>query len=87
MLSPAAPALSASRLSQVVPLKAEPYSVDGEPFADAEEAWFWAVQAHDAHRALLFDLDQLFGHGISLPTGRLIVEAPPAEIKQDARKP
>ncbi|WP_049976357.1 hypothetical protein [Azospirillum sp. B506] len=51
MLSPAAPALSAARLSQTVALKAEPYSVDGEPFAGAEEAWFWAVQAQDAKAA------------------------------------
>lgn len=51
MLSPAAPALSVARLSQAVPLKAGPYSVDGEPFADAEEAWFWAVQAHEAKAA------------------------------------
>lgn len=51
MLSPAAPALPAARLSRIVPLKAEPYSVEGEPFAGAEEAWFWAVQAHDAKAA------------------------------------
>ncbi|WP_244560897.1 hypothetical protein [Azospirillum oryzae] len=51
MLSPAAPALPAARLSQSVPLKAEPYSVEGDPFAGAEEAWFWAVQAHDAKAA------------------------------------
>ncbi|PWC82303.1 hypothetical protein TSH100_24120 [Azospirillum sp. TSH100] len=51
MLSPAAPALPAPRLSRAVPLKAEPYSVEGEPFAGAEEAWFWAVQAQDAKAA------------------------------------
>ncbi|MGA1858758.1 hypothetical protein VH569_22445 [Azospirillum sp. 11R-A] len=51
MLRPAAPALPATSVSRTVPLKPEPYSVEGEPFADAEEAWFWAVQAHDAKAA------------------------------------
>ncbi|BAI70818.1 hypothetical protein AZL_001800 [Azospirillum sp. B510] len=51
MLSPAAPPLSAERRSRTVPPRAEPYGVDGEPFAGAEEAWYWAVQAHDAKAA------------------------------------
>lgn len=51
MLSPAAPALPATRLSRAAPLSAEPYRADGEPFAGAEEAWFWAVQAQDAKAA------------------------------------
>ncbi|MBK1836967.1 hypothetical protein JHL17_06035 [Azospirillum sp. YIM B02556] len=51
MLSPAAPALPAARRSEIVPLKPEPYRADGEPFATAEEAWFWAVQAQDAKAA------------------------------------
>jgi len=51
MLSPAAPTLPATSISRTVPLKPEPYSVEGEPFAAAEEAWFWAVKAHDAKAA------------------------------------
>ncbi|CAO3417648.1 hypothetical protein [Azospirillum endophyticum] len=51
MLSPAAPALPAAHRSEIVLLKAEPYQADGEPFTTAEEAWFWAVQAHDAKAA------------------------------------
>ncbi|MFP5516856.1 MAG: hypothetical protein ACLGJC_27715 [Alphaproteobacteria bacterium] len=70
MLSPAAPALpatrlSATRLSHVVPLDAEPYRAAGEPFAGAEEAWFWAVQAQDAKAA-----------GARVVAGRGLVERP-----------
>jgi hypothetical protein len=46
-----------------------------------------AVQAQQAHAAVLFDLNQVFGHWISLPTGRLIVEAPLTWIKSNAGYP
>mmetsp|Transcript_69586 Transcript_69586/g.163549 ORF Transcript_69586/g.163549 Transcript_69586/m.163549 type:complete len:263 (+) Transcript_69586:2507-3295(+) len=40
-----------------------------------------AVQAQQKHLALRLDLDQLLGHQIPLPTGRLIVELPLIWIK------
>lgn len=69
MLSPAATPLSASppvrRPTRAVPLRAEPYMAEGQPFAGAEEAWFWAVQAQDAKAA-----------GARVAAGRGLIERP-----------